>query len=272
MNDNRKLAESLVDWWQLAGLEWDFSDTPNDWLADDPPAGAGATIGAAHNHATSAQRSAPTVRSAAGTNPVAGPVASPVAGGAALAPAPVADIVLPADLPTFQQMWAQGALGPDGGDGAFLAPHGPVGAALMIITAAPERDDTVTVLSGRTGELVDNIARSCGLNAASVYRSSYFPRVVLDNRAVAGHVALWRRIALHHIALVRPAMLVVAGDDTARALLGHDPSQKPPVLHFLNHDGGTVKTVILRKPSLMLHRAAQEKFMAWQSLQLLLVE
>jgi len=40
----------------------------------------------------------------------------------------------------------------------------------------------------------------------------------------------------------------------------------------LFRSGGTVKTVVMRKPSLMFHRIAQEKAMAWQSWQLLLVE
>ena len=142
----------------------------------------------------------------------------------------------------------------------------------MVISAAPEQDDQDTVLSGRTGALLDNIARASGMDAAMLYRASLFPRVVLDGRAASQHLDRWRQIALHHIALVEPEMLVVAGEDTARTLLGHSPSQKPPVLHFLNHGDRTIKTVVVRKLSLMFHRIAQEKAMAWENWQLLLVE
>ncbi|AOG02153.1 uracil DNA glycosylase superfamily protein [Blastomonas sp. RAC04] len=253
MSDELKLAQSLVDWWQLAGVEWDYTESPNDWLADDP---------------------APQTRSVApliSQSPVSSPP-RPAAVAAQPKPAPAITVALPDDLTAFQQAWSEGALGPDGGDGGCLAPHGVVGAKVMVITAAPERDDETTVLSGKAGKLIGNIAAAAGFAPETLYRASYFPRVVLDGRAAAEHVDAWRRIALHHIALVQPELLVVAGGDTARALLGHDPSQKPPVLHFLNHGGGTVKTVVMRKPSLMFHRIAQEKAMAWQSWQLLLVE
>lgn len=251
-DDERKLAQSLVDWWQLAGVEWDYRDTPNDWLADDPPAPSPGTVAAPHGLA-------PAQRQAAAASP-------------APAPLPVPDIPLPADLPGFQRAWLAGELGPDGGNGPCIAPSGPVRPKIMVITGAPEKDDRGTILSGRTGTLLDNIARSSGIDSATLYRASLFPRLVLDGRAASQHLANWRRIALHHIALVEPEMLVIASEDTARTLLGHDPSQKPPVLHFINHGDRTIKTVVMRKLSLMFHRIAQEKSMAWQNWQLLLVE
>ncbi|MDM7956283.1 uracil-DNA glycosylase family protein [Blastomonas sp.] len=250
MTSEVKLAHSLVDWWQLAGVEWDYSETPTDWLADDP---------------------VPSIRSPEPPRHTV-PATVRTAPEPDVAPPPAAALELPSDLAEFQEAWRSGAFGADGGDGPPLVPHGPVGARIMVITGAPERDDQDKVLSGRAGILLGNIAAAAGVGSDAMYRASYFPRVVLDRRAAAEHAAKWNRIALHHITLVQPEILVVAGEDTARALLGHDPSQKPPVLHFLNHGGGTVKTIVMRKPSLMLHRTAQEKAMAWQSWQLLLVE
>lgn len=256
MNDDAKLAHSLVDWWRLAGVDWDYCETLTDWLADDP---------------------APSVRP---INPLSA-TKPPQQSRTAFAPAPaitepvtppVAELVLPTDLESFHRAWQQGVLGPDGGDGVYLAPSGTTHPKVMVITGSPERDDHDTVLSGRTGKLIDNVVRAAGFAPDRIYRASFFPRVVLDGRAAADHVDHWRRVTLHHIALVEPEMVVVAGSETARALLGHDPSQKPPVLHFLNHGGRTIKTVVMRKPSLMLHRIAPEKSMAWQSWQLLLVE
>ncbi|WP_156139485.1 hypothetical protein [Sphingomonas sp. 35-24ZXX] len=252
-SDPLREAQSLVDWWQLAGVEWDYADAVNDWLADDPaPAAAHPTARAAD--------SAPAARPAAPRAPAPAPAA------------PRADIALPTDLDAFQMAWRSGALGPDGGDGRHVAPLGVAGAKVMVLADCPMRDDGDTVLSGRSGLLLDNIARACGFSGDDIYRAAYFPRIVLDTQAAVPHVAAWKRIALHHIALVGPQMLVVAGEDTARTLLGHDPSQIPPALHFLNHGGRTVKTVVTRKFSLMLHRIAQEKAMAWQNWQLLLVE
>ncbi len=252
-DDPQKLASSLLDWWQLAGVEWDYSETPNDWLAADQPA---------------AVRAAPERQTATAPVQRAAPAPAPVPKPAPAQP----DQPLPDTLTAFQQAWRDGTLGADGGDGPHLGPSGEVRPRIMVITGAPERDDRDTVLSGMTGTLLDNIARASGIDGASLYRASLFPRVVLDGRAAGEHVAAWHRIALHHIALVQPEMLVVAGGDTARTLLGHDPSQKPPALHFLNHGGRTIKTVVMRKLSLMLHRVAQEKSMAWQNWQLLLVE
>lgn len=254
MNDAAGLVHSLVDWWRLAGVEWDYSETPNDWLADDP-------------HPATRRASA----DPGGQRP-SQPVPQPLPLPAKPVAPPAAELVLPTDLAAFQQAWARGALGADGGDGAYLAPSGPLQPAVMVMAFAPERDDRGTVLSGKAGALITNIARAAGIPADRVYRASYFPRVVHDGRAAAGHLDHWRRVTLHHIALVQPETLVVAGEDTARALLGHDPSQIPPVLHFLNHGGQTIKTAVMRKPSLMFHRIAPEKAMAWQSWQLLLLE
>jgi uracil-DNA glycosylase len=258
MNGDVKLAQSLVDWWQLAGVAWDYAETPTDWLTDDPVPPTRSTE-RSRDPAPEPMQTAPAVAAARAPALAAAPVQAPA-------------IELPNDLAAFQTAWRDGAFGPDGGDGPPLAPHGPVRPRIMVITGAPERDDRQTVLSGLAGQLIGNIAAAAGFASDTVYRASYFPRVVLDRRAAAEHVARWKHIALHHLTLVQPDMVVVAGEDTARALLGHDPSQKPPVLHFLNHGGRTVKTVVMRKPGLMLHRTAQEKAMAWRCWQLLLVE
>lgn len=245
-------AQSLVDWWQLAGVDWDFSDTPNDWLADDASPVA-----------------AP--RAAAFTAPAERP-AQTQASVAPAAPAAAAPLVLPETLEAFQAAWRDGALAADGGHGPYIGPLGRQGARLMIITGAPERDDGAHVISGKTSPLLDNIARACGFSPDDIYRASLFPRVVLDSPSVAPHLANWVKIAHHHIGLVAPEMLVVAGEPTARALLKHDPSQNPTNLHFLNHGDRTVKTVVTRKLSLMLHRIAPEKSLAWAQWQKLLVE
>lgn len=252
VNDPLREAQSLIDWWQLAGVEWDFAEAPNDWLADDPPPEA-----------------APKVRPGSARPETPAPVRTPVAPPTPPAPAL---LVLPETLEAFQAAWRDGALAADGGHGVHIGPSGRQGAKLMVLTGAPERDDGAHVLSGRIGPLLDNIGRACGFAAEEIYRASLFPRVVLDNPSALPHLLAWVRIAQHHIGLVAPEMLVVAGEATARALLKHDPSQKLTDLHFLNHGDRTVKTVVTRKLSLMFHRIAQEKHMAWQQWQKLLVE
>ncbi|PXW75149.1 DNA polymerase [Blastomonas natatoria] len=253
VNDPLREAQSLVDWWQLAGVEWDFVDTPNDWLADDLPTASATPPATALPH----RRPAPALAQAA--------IAPPP-------PQAPASLTLPDTLEAFQAAWKQGSLAADGGDGRHIAPIGTAGARLMVLTGAPERDDEEAVLSGRAGRLLDNIARACGMSPDGIYRASLFPRLVLDNQAALPHLPIWTRIANHHIGLVAPEMLVVAGEDTARALLKHDPSQNPTDLHFLNHGGRTVKTVVTRKLSLMFNRIAPEKSMAWKQWQLLLLE
>lgn len=252
VNDPLREAQSLVDWWQLAGVEWDFADTPNDWLAEDLPTPSAAPPAAALQPGATAAAPA----QAATTPPPQAPMA----------------LVLPDSLEAFQTAWKKGLLAGDGGDGRHIAPKGAAGARLMVLTGAPERDDEETVLSGRAGRLIDNIARACGITPDQIYRASLFPRVVFDNQAALPHLPVWTRIADHHIGLVAPEMLVVAGEPTARALLKHDPSQNPTDLLFLNHGGRTVKTVVTRKLSLMFNRIAPEKSMAWKQWQLLLLE
>lgn len=254
-NDPLREAQSLIDWWQLAGVEWDYSGAPNDWLAHDPGPETTRPVAGMKDRVTD---SAPAQR--------------PVTVQPSMPAAPKADIVLPDDLASFQTAWREGTLGPDGGDGRHIAPKGIAGAKVMVLADCPQRDDGETVLSGRSGLLLDNIARACGFAGDDIYRAAFFPRLVLDAQAAAPHVNAWKRIALHHIDLVAPQMLVVAGEDTARTLLGHDPSQNAPATLFLNHGGRTVKTVVTRKFSLMFHRIAQEKAMAWRNWQMLLLE
>lgn len=251
-SDPLREAQSLVDWWQLAGVDWDFADTPNDWLADDAPP---VTVPRAQ---ASAARPAPSAQARPPLAPATQPVSAP--------------LVLPETLKAFQAAWRDGVLAADGGHGPYIGPSGRQGARLMVLTGAPERDDGTHVISGKASPLLDNIARACGIAPEDVYRASLFPRVVLDNPSALAHLAAWVEIAHHHIGLVAPEMLVVAGDNTARALLEHDPSQNPTDLHFLNHGGRTVKTVVTRKLSLMLHRIAREKELAWTQWQKLLVE
>lgn len=251
VNDPLREAQSLVDWWQLAGVEWDFADRPNDWLAEDAPIAAPRPSAAVPRLARQQTRAAdPPEKVETRAAPLA----------------------LPETLEAFQAAWRDGILASDGGHGRILGPAGAPGARIMVLTGAPERDDGDHVLSGRASKLLDNIVRACGFAPADVYRASLFPRVVLDNASAVAHLPAWVRIAHHHIGLVRPEMVVVAGEDTARALLKHDPSQKLTDLHFLNHGDRTVKTVVMRKLSLMFHRIAQEKSLAWTQWQLLLME
>ncbi|WP_373487843.1 uracil-DNA glycosylase family protein [Blastomonas sp.] len=245
-DSNDRLARSVIDWWQLAGVTWDYREIPNDWLADEPPARS------------------PQVRQ---------PIAAAPTTAKAPPPAPqMPRVILPDSLAEFQRMWTEGALGEDNGSGPCIAPTGPANAQIMVLTGSPEADDQGTVLSGTVGRLLKNIMAACGTDIEQVYRASFYPRVGLDRRVAAEQIAAWHRITMHHIALVQPQMLVIAGDETAKALLGHVPSQKPPILHFLNHGEFKIKTVATRRLNLMLHRSADEKRMAWQSLQLLLSE
>ena len=252
VNDPLREAQSLIDWWQLAGVEWDFADTPNDWLTEDVPPVA----------APRAAASAAIAERPAQPRPPVAPPALPVA----------VPLVMPETLEAFQRAWRDGALAADGGHGPHIGPSGKQGAKVMIITGAPERDDGTHVLSGKTSKLVDNIARACGFSADDIYRASLFPRVVLDSMSAMPHLATWVKIAHHHIGLVAPEMVVVAGEPTARALLKHDPSQNPTDLHFINHGDRTVKTVVTRKLGIMLQSMAREKMLAWQQWQKLLVE
>lgn len=200
------LAEEIAGalaWWREAGVDCDFTDEPQSWLAKAP-------------------------------EPEAAPAHVPVAAAAPVAPPPRA---LPRTLADFTAWWlADPALDP-GDPSGRIAPRGKAGAKVMVLVASPEGEDRERLLSGPQGRLLEAILGALGW-AEDAYVASILPRhdPMPDWPAVAA--AGLGAIAQHHVSLVAPERVLVLGSNVS-SLLGHDAARKPQFLPGVNHEGRT---------------------------------
>ncbi len=211
--------EAALAWWAGAGVDVAFVDEPQDWLA--------------------AESTAPAGRAA----PVLPPMEQKVPRISAqpAVPLPVAEDrrAWPQKFEDFALWWlSEQSLAPRGAK--RLAPHGPSRAQLMVLVPMPAEDDGETLLSGRTGKLLDAMLGAMGLEPAAVYRASALPaRVALPDWAGLGAAGLGAVLKLH-VALAAPKKLLVFGRGDISALLGHDLAHNAHHLRALNHENGSV--------------------------------
>ncbi|MBX9884776.1 MAG: hypothetical protein K2X68_07365 [Novosphingobium sp.] len=227
--------EAALGWWAEAGIDLAFVDAPQDWLAAQAPAPASKAAAVLPPMERTSQR-----------------VSAQPATAASLAEDRSA---WPEKFEDFTPWWlAEASLAPRGAN--RLAPHGPHGAALMVLVPMPAQDDGETLLSGRTGRLLDAMLAAMGLDPAAVYRASALPaRIALPDWAGLGAAGLGA-VLKRHIALAAPGRMLVFGRSDILALLGHDSAQNAHHLRALNHESGSVPAgfeydleTLLAKPS-----------------------
>jgi DNA polymerase len=197
----QRYAASL-DWWRLAGVDCDFADEAQNWLAE--PADAAGP-------------------------PAAGKPAAQVKA-AETAPEPAVEARnLPASLEAFRAWWMDEASPLPGDQARRIAPRGAAGAPLMLIVPMPETGDGEALLSGPQGRLLANIARALGLAPDVAYLASALPSAMpmpdWDALAADGLGAA----LLRHIELARPERVLLLGS-ALPALLGHDRAAPPESL------------------------------------------
>lgn len=203
-----------LDWWREAGVDMDFADTPQQWLA------------APGDPAADEDERRPPPRRASAPPPEA---AAPRIDAAAL----------PADLAGFAQWWLAEPLLDDGATAGRIAPAGPAGARVMVIVEEPEAEDRDALLCGPQGRLLDAMLAAFGMARSDVYLASALPRHM--------PAADWRKLedtgfgtALAHlVGLVAPERLWVLGSN-ALSLLGHESPQRPAVLRNFNQEGADI--------------------------------
>lgn len=233
-SDGAWLGEAVsgaLDWWRDAGLDFAFVDTPQDWLAAAAPTPADGRIAPAR----------------AKTEPEQSVATIPLAGGARDS--------WPAVLEAFAPWWLEEpSLAPAGLQ--RVSPCGPAGAALMVLVAMPEAEDSDTLLSGRGGKLIDAMLGAIGTGRSKTYLAS-----VLPARITAPDWADWKArrmgdVLQHHIALVRPQRLLVLGRSLVSALIDNDSPHSLSNLPSFNHEGGSTPAMATYDLDALLARPA----------------
>lgn len=204
---------AALDWWQEAGVDLDYHDAAQDWLAAAGPA-------------------------------VTAEPAPPVLVIAPKAPPPQAQRIggepdaWPDKIDSFVQWWLSEPLLDNGQVFGRIAPRGPHRAPIMVLVDHPEAADSDRLLSGEEGRLLDAILRAIGIEPEQAYVASLLPRHMpmpdWDALAAAG----LGELGLHHVALAAPQRLITFGKNVS-SLLGNGPAKSAdPARHFYQVGSG----------------------------------
>jgi DNA polymerase len=231
-------AESVLEWWEEAGVDTIVGETPRDWLAVKPTA---ASVAA----------------------PAAAPVAEP-------APAPI----LPDTIDSFQAWFVDGVGLPLGAPGApRVGPSGDPASGLMILVDMPGPDDFAAgaLLSGEAGALFDRMMKAIGRSRETLYLASLSPLRTPAGTLDPARAASLAATARHHIGLVAPRALLLFGDAASKALTGEAVVGARQRWHETDTPTGRIRTLVTIRPEKLLTQPAL-KAHAWADLQMLMEE
>jgi uracil-DNA glycosylase len=243
INDAATVAQSCVDWWKLAGVDYLVEDEPIDWLAQAPVAAAKVVN----------PTPKPTISAA---------VAAPVAAPRALWPHTLE--ALASALHTDRSL-------PGNGHGMVSAlPVGQAQADYMIIADFPEECE---LAAGQMGALplLRNMLRAAGILPESCYFAALaYSRPATGALREADKIVLGEFIQ-HQIALVAPKKIILLGNSAAQILLGTDLMQARGNLRNINHVVRNMAALATFHPRTL---AAQPilKAKAWADLQMVMQE
>lgn len=207
---------SAQAWWREAGVDCDFTDTPVNWIEDQPQDGP---------RPDTRDRVTPPVPEEALPPRIAAHSAN-----------------WPATLKDFAAWWLADPALAEGGSARRIPPRGPARPDLMVLVAEPEAEDDEMLLSGPQGRFLGNILSAMGIAQDRVYFASVLPRhtplVDWEDLTRAGLAELTR----HHVGLVAPTRLLTFGR-TVSSLLGNDPAQSSNFKLDINHGGGEISAL-----------------------------
>jgi uracil-DNA glycosylase len=233
------LIASALDWWADAGVDMLVEEVPREWLAT-PAKAASAT------HAERADAQAASER----------PAKTP----------------LPETLLAFTDWLMSSPDVPEAGPPAQrVRPSGDFSSGLMILIDMPDLGDPAAgqLLSGDAGALFDKMLGAIGKTRDTVYLATLSPGRTPSGQIAAEATADLTKIALHHIALVKPDKLWLMGQAVSRAILGADATPGHGRLRIFNHEGRNMDAVASFAPRFLLQQP-KWKAGAWADMQALI--
>jgi uracil-DNA glycosylase len=243
-------AASIIDWWKTAGVDYQTSDQPFNWLQDNDN---NALISMSANTAV-----APLDKT---KNPL------PKIPQSVSSDWPVQISVLVTEL-------ASGANLPGNRyGGKSAAPVGGCEAKLMIISDLPDNEDIDNGELGRgpSGKLLQQMLAVTGENFADCYLTA-----LAHSRPATGDIPQadlpdLAEFALHQMKLVNPDMVLILGSVACQALLNAELMTARGSLHYFNHNGQKVSAIVSFHPRTLLARPIL-KAQAWKDLQMLKIK
>lgn len=239
-------AESYLNWWQLAGVDYLYSDEPQPFLA--PPPALSAFDAPADSRGAAAQNASPA------------------------APANVAQRIgtLPDTLEGFYDWLATSPALP----GAHwsqhrILPRGNPQSGFMVISDCPDGADMEQrqLFSGGPGKLLTAMLKAIDIDLDDVLLTPFSYTRPPGGRIDPENGRILLSIMHHHLKLLQPKRLLLLGDKTSRALVGTDLREGRGWLRDVNYDGAKVASVVTFHPRFLLERP-QFKRDAWQDLKM----
>lgn len=234
-------AESYLNWWQLAGVDYHYSDEPQPFLA--PPAPISTPEVIADSRETMSQA----------------------------APVRLADIgPLPDTLEAFYEWLATTPTLPGLNWSQYrILPRGNPGSRIMVISDCPDGADMEQrqLFSGGSGKLLTAMLKAIDISLDDVVLTPFSYTRPPGGRIDSENGRSLTTIMLHHIKLLQPKRLLLLGDKTSRALVGTDLREARGWLREVNYDGAKVASVVTFHPRFLLERP-QFKREAWEDLKM----
>lgn len=226
-------ALSVLDWWQMAGVDIEIDEAPRNWLAEKRREG---------------------------------PIVAP-----ALQPSETETSPEPQSLLSFQKWLASSEQLPDGSVAhRRIMPAGTANANFMILVDMPELADTGSgeLLSDETGRLIQNMLAAVGHKRDSIYLASLTLERPPGARIDPAALNAMGRLAHRHIALAAPGRVLVMGEAACKAVLGKEVAPARGTIHHIKIEDIVIEAVVTFAPRFLIQNPAR-KADAWKDLRLL---
>lgn len=224
-SDLKEQIAAALDWWREAGVDGDWREEPQQWIAPEAVVEVAAVV------------EKPAI--------IAAPAPPP--------PAEIDRSAWPQDFAAFAPWWLTDPWIDEGRTSGRVPPRGAANAELMVLVAEPEREDGEILLSGPQGRLLAAMLAAMGVATEQSYIASVLPRTMphADWSAIAARGL--GELARHHVALAAPKRLLVFGGNIL-PLLGHDPAQSSSASGEFQHGDLTVPLLAARDLAVLLER------------------
>lgn len=269
MNEIAKIArlkaDSLIKWWEMAGVDYVTNENPENWLspAEDEAEDVNA-ISAPVAPVLAQENAAPSPR----------PQAKPQTAPEITAPPVIDSSQWPNDMAQLISAIKAGENLPSNGfGGKSAAPFGDIDADLMVIMDLPDAQEIENgqLTSSQSGELLKKMLAAMGHDMDKCYITSLAatrPAIGEIPEEALGDLA---KFALHQMQLVRPQIALILGTAACQALLNAELMTARKNLHYFNHDGQKVTALTTFHPRTLLARPIL-KAQAWKDMQMLMLK